>query len=458
MNKRLISILAVSALCALSACGKKDAGCKLDTECPNGQICRNMKCEAAPAAEAPKADAETPKADAPKADADAPKADGDAKPADAQAEKPTGPRELGFNAFEENKLTKLEDLGLDIDYVLTDTVRLDGNTKLEIGPGVTIDMQSSSASFDVSGDAALMVKGTADKPVVFKSTNASAWNGLTFSSKNKDNALNYLQIQNADGEERVIGLIYEARLAMENVTLDGSANDGIRVSGDAKFTKFANNTIKNCKGYPLSLDSYKHIAMIGDGNTFENVKPFIRINVYSFDDVQETVIKKQPLPYLLADGMNVDGESGTLTIEPGVEFVFEHEKEARIGGSIQLKIAGTAENPVVMRGLNDEANYWRGFAIDTERPCAIDGLTLSQTGYDEATSLRIRDNANISLANITFNATEHRCLEIGSDAKVTVKAALKFVKCDKGNIFDNRVDGDDDKKILADLPVTPDAQ
>ncbi len=444
VNTKLLQIAVASmiAVCVFPACGKKDAGCKLDSECPNGQICRNMKCEPAPAADNANAKADDQAADAKPAQNDA-------------AAKPTTTQTIDISAFVENKTNKLEDLGLDIDYVLNDTIRLQENTKLEIAPGVTIDMQSASAGFDVSGDAALIVKGTAAKPVIFKSTNSSVWSGLRFYSKNKDNALNYLQIHNADGEEHVIGLLYEARLAMDHVTLDGSANNGIAIGGDAKFTKFTNNTIKNCKGYPVVLDSYGHIAMIGDGNVYENnSKQYIRITPYTFDDVQNTVIKKQPIPFLIADGMNVDGESGTLTIEPGVEFVFEHEKEARIGGSIQLKLGGSAEQPVIMRGLNDESGFWRGLSIDTTRPSTIEGLSLSQTGNDEASSLRIRDEANITIGNIQFNSTEHRCLEIGYDAKITNKGGLNFTQCGKGNIFDNRIEGDDEQKVIADLPVT----
>ncbi len=437
----IISLGVLIAACILPACGKKDAGCKLDSECPNGQICRNMKCEAAPAANEGQKEQADANADAAKNDAAKPEA------------KHTTPQQIDLASFGDNKNIKLDDLGLDIDYILTDTINLRDNTKLEIAPGVTIDMQSSSAGFDVGDDAALIVKGTADAPVIFKSTNSSVWTGLRFSSKNKDNALNYLQIQNADGEEHVIGLDFESRVAMDHVTLDGSSNDGIWVGGDAKFTKFTNNTIKNCKGYPLVLDSYAHLGMIGDGNQYENNKQFIRINPHVFDNVQNAVIKKQPIPLYLADGMNIQGESGVLTIEPGVELVFEHEKEAIINDSIQLKIEGTAENPVTMRGMNDEPNFWRGMRFESTRPSTISGLILSQTGNDEQPSLYIRNDANITLSNIVFKSTEHRCLEIGGEAKITNKGGLTFEKCGKGNIFDNRIEGDDDKKVLADLPV-----
>ena len=55
MKIRNLCRLAAVALCVLPACGKKDAGCKLDSECPDGQICRNMKCEANSDAGAPAA-------------------------------------------------------------------------------------------------------------------------------------------------------------------------------------------------------------------------------------------------------------------------------------------------------------------------------------------------------------------------------------------------------------------
>ena len=445
MNHLRICIVALAFVSLLPACGKKDAGCKLDSECPNGQICRNMKCEADPAkAQAPAADAA--KDQAPAADA----AKDQAPAADA---KPTTPQQINLDAFQENKTVKLEDLGLDIDYILSSDLSLNDNTKLEIGPGVTIDMQSASAGISVNGDAALIIKGSAESPVIFKSTNSSAWSGLSFNSKNKDNAINYLQIFNADGEEQVINLSYEARLAIDHLTLDGSANNGIVVNNEAKLTKFTNNTIKNCKGFPLVLNSYAQIAQIGDGNQYENNKQFIRINCNTFDDVQTSVIKKQPLPYFMADGMNVDGESGTLTIEPGVEFVFEHEKDARIGGSIQIKIEGTAENPVIMRGVSDEPNFWYGLFIDTTRPSSLSGLQLANTGCGEYASLRIRPEADITLSAIAFKATDHKCLEIGSDAKINNKGGITFEKCGTGNIFDNRIDGDDDQKVIADLPV-----
>ena len=438
MKKAFACALILVMTSVLPAC-KKDEGCKLDTECPNGQICRNMKCEAADAQQAQDAqNTETAQ------DSDA------AKP----AAKPTTPQQIDLSSFNDNNNLKLEDLGLDIDYVLTDTILLGENTKLEIAAGVTIDMQSASAGFDVNGDAALIVKGTAEAPVIFKSTNSSVWSGLRFGSKNKDNSLNYLQILNADGEDQVIHLLYEARLGMDHVTLDGSANNGIVVGGDAKFTKFTNNTIKNCKGYPLVLDSYAHISQLGEGNTFENNKPFIRINPYSLDIAEISVIKKQPLPFYLADGMNISGESGSFTIEPGVEFVFEHEKEAIVSGSVQLKLEGTAENPVIMRGMSDENNFWKGLYIETERPSSIAGLTLINTGYDEMASLRIRDDANLTLSNITFKATEHRCMEIGSNTKITNKGGLTFEKCDKGNIFDNRIEGEEEQKVIAELPVS----
>ena len=447
MNHLRICSIALAFIAILPACGKKDAGCKLDSECPNGQICRNMKCEADPAntqAAQNQQNSDAAKDQAPDAAKD------QAPAADA---KPTTPQPIALDAFQENKTVKLEDLGLDIDYILDTDIHLNSNTKLEIGPGVTIDMQAASAGISVNEDAALIVKGTAESPVIFKSTNNSAWDGLHFSSKNKDNAINYLQVLNADGESQVIELSSESRLAIDHLTLDGSANNGIDVGGDAKLTKFTNNTIKNCKGYPLVLSNYAQIAQIGDGNKYENNKQFIRINSNYFGDIQTSVIKKQPIPYFLADGINADGESGTLTIEPGVEFVFEHEKDARIGGSIQIKIEGTAENPVIMRGLNDEPNFWYGLNIDTTRPSSISGLQLANTGCGEYASLRIRPEAVLTISNIIFKATDHRCLEIGSDAKITNNGSLTFEKCGTGNIFDNRIDGDDEQKVLADLPV-----
>ena len=165
------------------------------------------------------------------------------------------------------------------------------------------------------------------------------------------------------------------------------------------------------------------------------------------------MINKQPIPYYLVDGMSVDGESGTLTVKPGVEFAIEHGHDVWFGGSIQIKIEGTLEAPVTMRGFMDEASYWNGIQLSTSRPSSISHLVIANAGKDESYSLDFHDNIKVDVNHIVFKSNENYCLHIAHDAKVTNVGALSFDNCAKGNIYDDRLEGDDDSKVLIDLPV-----
>ena len=444
MRNKFILVSTIIMLVSLAACNKAPTPPQDDAN-----TTADSATQAPPPAAANAQPANAPATDVAPAQApDAPQ-----QPSNGDSAKPSEPIRLTAENHADKATVKLEDLGLDIDYVLEDMLIIDNTHKLEIGPGVTIDMRSSRAGFEVRDDAALVVSGSETAPVVMKSTNASAWSGITLHSANKDNALNHLEITQADGEDDGIIRIY-GRCALDHVTIDGSAKNGVILFHDARFTRFTNNTIKNCKGFPLVLDNNDHLDKLGDGNTFENNRPFIRLENSNFFPAPDMVIPRQPLPYYLAQGMRVDGESGTLTIQPGVELAIEHDHEIWFGGSIQVKLEGTPEAPIRIHGTIDEPDFWNGVKIDTARPSTLSHLTIANAGKDENASLNIRGSANVELAHVTFKANSHRCMHIDRDAKLKNKGGLSFENCAQGNIFDDRIEADDDaKKILSDLPV-----
>lgn len=444
------SLAALAILLLLPACSKKEEGCKLDAECQNGQICRNMKCVADDA----KADtkAEDVKADDAKAD-DAKTEDANKDGENADAPKNDDATTLGLDDAFFEKTYKLTDRGLDIDYTLDHCIYVNDNHTLEIDPGVTIMMASSGSCIDVRENGTLKINGTADKPVVFKTPEGASWDGIKVWSKNKSNVISYAQISNIGNEDHAIGMAGEARLAMDHVTIDGCDGNGVYLDSDARFVKFINNTIKNCKKYPLFLRNMLNIENFGDGNVFENnKKQYIDIADEWFNAQEDFTIPKLPLPYYMERGLGIESDSSTVTIAAGVELLFNHERSFEVRNGVLLKIAGTPEAPVMMSGINDEEVFWRGMSIESTRPSEIANLVIKNTGFDEAASLRLRGESKVKLANIAFKANPKTCFVIDSGVKLTNGGGLSFEGCGESNIYDERIEGEDEQRKVAALP------
>lgn len=451
MTKTRLALAALAVLLLLPAC-KKDEGCKLDTECLNGQICRNMKCVAADDnADVKKTDEVVKTDDAKADDTKADNANKDGANADAPANQDATTLGLNNEFFE--KSYKLTDRGLDIDYTLDHCIDIDDNHTLEIDAGVTIMMTSASSCIDVRTNGTIIVNGTADKPVVFKTPDGATWNGITVWSKNKNNSISYAQISSIGNEEHAIHLRDESILSMDHVTIDNCDGNALKLDTDTRLVKFTNNTIKNCKKYPIILGSWLSTEAIGEGNVFENNKKnYINVVNEWFNASDDVTIPKLPIPYYLEDGIGIESDSSTVTIAAGVEMLFNHKRSMDVRNGVLLKIAGTPEAPVVMRGIGDEDAFWRGIKIDSTRPSEIANLVIKNTGFEEASSLRLHGETKMKLTNVAFKANPKTCLSLNNNVKLTNGGGLTFEGCGEANIFDERIEGDDEQRRIKELP------
>lgn len=114
------------------------------------------------------------------------------------------------------------------------TVYVEGNVKaaaqamLTIEPGTQIVMaQNSELDFAANADAKLLARGAATAPVQFCGEEAEAgyWAGLKLGAAS-ESTLEYVQIVDA-GAEGSAALILSAAAKLDNVSISGSAGDGV---------------------------------------------------------------------------------------------------------------------------------------------------------------------------------------------------------------------------------------
>ena len=337
--------------------------------------------------------------------------------------------------------TTWPDLGLPVDYVVDGWIYIDGNALLTIEPGVTIMFSHEGDGFDVGPDAGLRMVGTADKPIrlinAVGNPNPGAWAGIAVYSERNDNRFEYVEFVNSGNGENVIYV--GGKLSMKNCTIDGALHNGVGLGTEAQFTAFENNTIKNCGGYPLWLGYPEKVNNLGSGNVYANNGNNMIVLDYPWLYFDAT-FSNQGIPYFIADGLSVE-DNKKMTVDAGVEFVFEYDQDFAVGGDARIEVNGTASQPVVFRGKSNE-DLWGGMHIYSNRSGnVINYARVMNCGMDSdwyrRACLFIGSEAKLTLTNNVFGPSAYTGVAIESISNWgnVTHSGNTFMECGMENVF-----------------------
>jgi len=337
--------------------------------------------------------------------------------------------------------TTWPDLGLPVDYVIDGWIYIDGNALLTIEPGVTIMFSHEGDGFDVGSDAGLRMVGTAEKPIRLinaqNNPNPGAWAGIAVHSERNDNKFEYVEFVNAGNDENVIYV--GGKLSMKNCTIDGALHNGVALGSEGQFTAFENNTIKNCGGYPLWLGYPEKVNNLGSGNVYTNNANNMIVIDYPWLYFDATYTN-QGIPYFIKGSLSVE-ESKKMTVEAGVEFVFEYDTDFSVSGDARIEVNGTASQPVVFRGQSNE-DLWGGIHIYSNRSGnVINYAKVMNCGMDSdyyrRACLFIGSEAKLTLTNNVFGPSAYSgvAIENISNWDNVTHSGNTFVECGMENVF-----------------------
>ena len=337
--------------------------------------------------------------------------------------------------------TTWPDLGLPVDYVIDGWIYIDGNALLTIEPGVTIMFSHEGDGFDVGSDAGLRMVGTAEKPIRLinaqNNPNPGAWDGIVIGSSRNDNKFEYVELVNAGSSDNVIRV--DGKLSMKNCTIDGALHNGVALSTDGQFTAFENNTIKNCAGYPLWLGYPEKANNLGSGNVYANNANNMIVIDYPWLYFDAT-FTNQGVPYFISDGLSVE-DNKKMTVDAGVEFVFEYDYDFAVGGDARIEVNGTASQPVIFRGKTSE-DLWGGMHIYSNRTGnVINYAKVMNCGMDSDWGRRaclfIGSEAKLTLTNNVFGPSAYTgvAIENISNWGNVTHSGNTFVECGMENVF-----------------------
>lgn len=280
-----------------------------------------------------------------------------------------------------------KDLGLPVDYIVEGRIYLEGNSLVTVEPGVTIMFSGVDGSIEVGENAGIKMQGTKDKPIVLtgpvNNQNVGSWDYVIIQSKRADNILEYVEFKNGGSGAYLLDVVGKA--SIKNCTFDGASQNGVSIGQEADITAFENNTIKNCKEYPLSFHNNRALKNFGAGNVFENNgKNFIAcFDRYMSDDNSNYAVHKAAVPYFFNDGLDIYNRT-TVTFDPGVKIALNRNVKVGMGGEAIVKLTGTTTEPIVFDGAEDKAGYWEGMDLNfTDKDCILENVNIINGGKDE---------------------------------------------------------------------------
>ena len=343
------------------------------------------------------------------------------------------------NPISENLI--LKDLGLAIDYIVTNNVEVNNNAILTIEPGVCIAFERTSGYLTVRAGATVKMNGTASKPIQFRGSGATSgtekgsWGYIDIST-NSDNILEYVEFINggsstSNGALRITG---SGTASISNCKITGSLGQGINASASATIKKFQNNTVTGCEKEPVYLG---HISQVADFDITSkltgNTTDYVSLYYGTLSNVDLT-INRTTVPYYISSGIAIEK---ALTINEGVVFQMGPNGRLSIDRTGSVKMLGTASNPIKFTpyGNNTEPGSWGQISINTNNDNRLEYVEIYySSGSSSNGSIYISDGT-ASIKNCTIVGSEGYGIYVRYDSKIKSFTGNKITKCKKSPVY-----------------------
>jgi hypothetical protein len=315
---------------------------------------------------------------------------------------------------------------LDGNYEVKGCLTIAADAQLTIKKGSKLTFNSNIGIL-VEEKGILTIEGEAGKSVTLTGKEAieGYWEGITFEgSISNNNKISYCTLEYAgstsqgcftSGDNRaalVLGYIDAVGLiSLDHLTISKSKEDGIYI-GQGFDVTMKDCNISSSKGFPVKID-YANADVLSDNdnnNTFSGVgiKNYINIegNDFAKGTTLDMTIAKQNIPYFLSSEFGINSK---ITINPGVTIVMGQNALLDLDNiasntKANLICNGTAAEPIIFKGLESIANYWKGIDL-TGSKLTMTNVKVSDCG-STADSFYGGGNACITLSRYYENVSK----------------------------------------------------
>jgi len=338
------------------------------------------------------------------------------------------------------------DKTLDGCYKITrDVLGISADIVLTIKPGSTLMFLEGGG---INVDGALNAVGTAEKPILFTAQQKTAgyWGAIKFRGSNDTrNAIAHATIEYGgkgdDASLRAVGNHgADNRLKLSNITIKHSASDGFELEKRTKLDKFENITsTKNAKtAGVVDMSVLEKLDATSDftgnlGNDYIVVK--------EGDIEQSATWKKLTVPVNIQRDIHL-ADNADLTLEAGVELVFNDGTKLSTGPLGSLKAVGTKSEPIIFTGTQKTAGAWIGIIIGSNSTDNILQNTVVEYAGSDGSALTLythfsaSSGARVSVTASTFRNNSGYAIAMDDKEDSTYNKDIE-----SSNNFINNADG-----------------
>ncbi len=256
---------------------------------------------------------------------------------------------------------------------VTQTIRVTDHLTVEPGTEVVF---AQGAHLEVRADGKLTAEGTADEPIVFAGDEPlkGHWGGISIQTISEDNVLRHVVIRDTgaggfQGNEWALAILgggvpegyaVVADLAVENASGKGvSLGQGAELGEGSTGWHFADVDDSLVRA---AFDA-AHFVPADISVDGETPREWIEVDHAELD---REVTWDSALPYRLTENPRmVDG--ARLTVVAGNTLLFDQDVNLKSGAG-RITIDGTADEPVLLTGMESLPGYWGGIAFQSQSP------------------------------------------------------------------------------------------
>jgi hypothetical protein len=305
-----------------------------------------------------------------------------------------------------------------VDYIIQGDFVYDVTEDLKIESGVTSQFENG-AGLAIKATASINAIGDGIEPIVLQAENENAigaWRGIIVFSDNVDNVFNHVTIKGAgsgefnnNGEIGNLVVYANSKVKIDNCTFENSGAYGINSNyKSGEITSLMNNKFNN-NNTPILIRA-NDVDIVDASNSFSgNTNSYVHTRVGS-EITTSKIWQALSIPYQITSAdfgisrLQRIRSNGRLTINPGVNILFETQTGLKIDNTATLSAIGTPSNKIIFSGVDQQAGSWDGIQFHfTQSPSnEISYATIEHAGSDDGAIYMWADPA-LNVNNVTIN-------------------------------------------------------
>lgn len=341
----------------------------------------------------------------------------------------------------------------DVGYDILEDLIISENSRWVVSNGTRINMADDKMIRVVNG-ASMIALGEQGLPVIIEGITKAkgSWRGIFVGNSAQDvSQITYGEIRHAGSapmagkEANSIQVGRKGKIAIHHSMIDLGKGNGLEAISDESELAFERNTISNHDGHPIVVAT-DLVEFLDYHTTFDNIaKPEVKIEGNKpIAKSSETIWKGffDQRPYLI-DGLGKDLRvySG-LRLEEGVTIKFMPNSLMLVqdaqGHQAYLKITGSTQLPVTIKGKEETVGSWYGITISSDNANNLINHAVILHG---GKPMQNNFSANISIDNSPLGKLSISNSTVGKSGQHGIAVAKQL----RTNLIHNNITFSDNK-------------